>query len=489
MYKDASDIVVSYSEAYAPDCIRGGDLAPHSCYSHVRNLCRLAMRLQSEELERQQGAIHHILATWADDWGKSICNGASKLVLFECQSPDGVVHRLWFVLARAMFSPKAQWWIECAESAMSSSGPVGGELNFPMEVEIVSTRSLVCASVETVKVVTSDELALQLARLAGADRLRCWDTSYRIAVVPTLLRMVVIDRGNALSLNRRAPARSTNAAMSDVRAVLGGSGRHGFAEHANQFRGPVAHRPQRSARRGGSAVTPASSHQSASRREAELDAPQNLAIDDIPADILAEWAETDLANAAEIADELVSAMAGPIDEGLTRDAGPPEPPDMAPGASSSSAAEAGGGDAASMVAEVVGPDAGGTDAAGSSAATAMPRQLTGPSSLGYLYDVSNNKPAARLTDVWKNSVAIKCYKHGAKCTLAVAEWKLPSLEALRGWVSSAEWPPSDATSAQKAAMAVQHVAALRELRDAAVWPGRTRQGLIDEAAALDANIP
>lgn len=491
-YKDASGFVVSYSEAYASDHIRGRSLAPHSCYNHVRNICKVELRRRSEDLEREQSAMHNMLASWADDCGKLICNAASKLVLFECVLLDGGALRLWFLLARAMFSPKAQWWVECAESSSSSSGSsgaIGGDLSFPVEVEIVSARSLVCPSIETAKVVTSDELALQLARFAGAGRLRCWDMPYRIAEVPTLLKMVVGGHGAALPLGRRAAARSTNTAMSDVRAVLGGSGRQTFVEHAGLARRPVAPRPRRQARQDSGGVVAPSSQQPAGRGDSELDVPQSLAIDDIPADTLAEWAETDLASAAEIADEFADQGAPAIEAGPASDADPQEAPDMVPGVSSSSAAQAEGEDADAALVETVGPDEGDAPAAGDLPDAAARPRVIGPSSLGYMLDVSENKPAARLTAVWKGSVAIKCYKHGSKCTLAVAEWRLPSLEALRGWASSAEWPPSGTTTAQKEAMAKEHIATLRGLRDDAVWPGRTRQHLIDEAFVLDASAP
>ena len=50
-------------------------------------------------------------------------------------------------------------------------------------------------------------------------------------------------------------------------------------------------------------------------------------------------------------------------------------------------------------------------------------------------------------------------------------------------MAEGEWPPPGSDKHVKATMAEVHGARLVELRNAAVWPGRTRQSLLDEAAA------
>jgi hypothetical protein len=110
--------------------------------------------------------------------------------------------------------------------------------------------------------------------------------------------------------------------------------------------------------------------------------------------------------------------------------------------------------------------------------------ITGPDELGYLFDTRDMRRVGRLTPVYNKSVAVRCYLHGAACSVPVAEWKLPSLLDIRTWLGEAVTPPVNATADQKRALALPHADKLRARKDAAVWPGRTRQGIIDEARTV-----
>lgn len=111
-------------------------------------------------------------------------------------------------------------------------------------------------------------------------------------------------------------------------------------------------------------------------------------------------------------------------------------------------------------------------------------RVRGPCRQGYLYNRQTNAQIGRITAGFGTSVGVNCRLH-TKCSLAIAEWKLPPLAELRQWIATAERMPADADRDAKKAAADRHKDALRALIAQAVRPGRTRQHLIDEAAALD----
>ena len=112
------------------------------------------------------------------------------------------------------------------------------------------------------------------------------------------------------------------------------------------------------------------------------------------------------------------------------------------------------------------------------------RFVCGPNHLGYLRDRRFGQYYIARVTVFGGNTAVKCYVH-QHCSLAFAEWKLPKLQDLRCWAAEAERVDVRAEPAAKAVARDAHVAALRRLRDQAVWPGRTRQSLVDEASRFD----
>jgi hypothetical protein len=109
--------------------------------------------------------------------------------------------------------------------------------------------------------------------------------------------------------------------------------------------------------------------------------------------------------------------------------------------------------------------------------------ISGPTPMGYCTDTRNGRVCMRVTQVFnRTNVAIKCYTHSGKCTLAIPEWKLPPLASLRAWAARAQPVPAGASVAVKDAAIATHLGELKALRDQAVWPGRSRQSLVDEAA-------
>lgn len=80
-------------------------------------------------------------------------------------------------------------------------------------------------------------------------------------------------------------------------------------------------------------------------------------------------------------------------------------------------------------------------------------------------------------------MSVRCYLH-PKCSVALAEWKLPAAADMRRWILDAvRVEPTDSADT-KAEKAKAHMASMRALASSATKPGRTRQALIDEAAAV-----
>ena len=112
------------------------------------------------------------------------------------------------------------------------------------------------------------------------------------------------------------------------------------------------------------------------------------------------------------------------------------------------------------------------------------RRIRGPSQLGYFYDVARCRHVCRISNTFSNSVKISCYLH-EKCKVTLPEWRLPSRRHLQLWAASVDTAAE--TSAAEATRAQRHMGHLQELIAAAERPGRTRQSLIDEAAAAAEN--
>lgn len=108
--------------------------------------------------------------------------------------------------------------------------------------------------------------------------------------------------------------------------------------------------------------------------------------------------------------------------------------------------------------------------------------IRGPGPLGYFED-RTGRSMLRVTEKFKTSVGVKCLQHLGKCTLAMAEWMLPSRMALAAWALNATPFPDHATRDEKDRIIQVHLPELRVMRDAAIAPGRTWQSLLDEAAA------
>ena len=107
--------------------------------------------------------------------------------------------------------------------------------------------------------------------------------------------------------------------------------------------------------------------------------------------------------------------------------------------------------------------------------------VAGPSPSGYVTDRTTNLPILRISRV-HNNVCVKCYVH-QRCMLILSGWQMPHRTEICSWAAAAVRDPPDATFASRAQAAEAHIMQLKHIRAAVVWPGRTWDSVIAEAAA------
>lgn len=499
VYRDGSELVVRASDTIDGALLRGQRLQVQCCAPSARNLCKERLRRRGSDLEKAQDAMHKALCSWADAWGKAEANSATKLVLIESSGnadSSGAVatSRVWALLVKAVFSPKFQLWCEVGTKPEPVPDASPAALSFPVQVALVPSAGRVCPNLQAPSIMTSDEFALRLVEIGVGHRLAAWEMEYTLPDKPDLLHMVVAGRGPALALQPREGqpgARSRNDALLEVRALgqVNDSADHVVLRHRsarNRTREPTG----RGRGRGKGAPSEELLPEAANHGDPQPDVEGQVGVDVLVSESLLDMDPEDAAEVVECLDADAGVIAEVPDETGVSVLG------VASGELAQNAASVVGdrGEELERLVEVGGAPL--DDAAvDSPAQLPAPRELPpppspvrGPSDLGYLTDMRLGRSIGRLTAVWKGSVAVKCYLHGSTCTLAMAEWKLPGLGDVRNWLASAEVPPAGADGAAKKRMATAHVADLRRLRDAAIWPGRTRQSLVDEAAALDGEL-
>lgn len=134
--------------------------------------------------------------------------------------------------------------------------------------------------------------------------------------------------------------------------------------------------------------------------------------------------------------------------------------------------------------EIASPDA----VAGEDGQTDMPLAaapldlVSGPSAGGYMQDSRTHRHIARVSPVFNKSISIKCFQH-SRCQVAMAEWKLPARHTIAAWALNAELPSDGDTQEDREAKASRHMKDMKAIILHAQKPGRSRQALIDEAAA------
>lgn len=493
VFRPDGQFVVHFRDVKVPGALVGQGLKFHGCGQCGRNLCKTSLAEADRSVARRQDAIHRAITGWCDEWGKQVCNGVEVLVVFEASSRGRVCKRIWALLARAVFSPKFSSWVLCHPDNEFEGVELFPAL--PLEVSLTFGPSRLNPALEAPQIKTSDEIALMVAT-AGEDW-KARKASYDIADKPHLLTMLVKSVGEELETTKAPRSNVVNDALKDARAATSALAGTTFGEmpRVRRAAGQRSRTPRPCTSRG-----PSSGHAAASSTDPPLGAEQPADSPQHPPPLARPMEEEPVAPD----DDELTLEVGLGDLGISEadvveivlgTGGDIEQPTAAPRSSEEAGeTEGSSGEARGEVGNDPSEPAAAVADAGAGmeeSAVGLPPPapidssvfVRGPCRNGYMADSRYPGNAARLTAVWKGSVAVKCYVH-SKCSQAVAEWKLPALRDLRAWAADAERTPSGASAELREQAAAKHAQAFKALLAGAVRPGRTRQGLIDEAAAV-----
>lgn len=518
MYKCSDEFIVRHSDAMDAGAMRGGALQVSCCAASVRNCCKAKLGAEDGRLVSLQADIAQSINRCADKWGKTKCNSVSVLLESKCAPSSGPPVHLYAVCARAWFNPKYQLWCYCQVVDGSSDA-------FPFTLRLVSEGTRINPEAMTIKVRTTDELAADIARASLGGTFGLSEMEYAMPEGATDLMSMIVTARKAINLvTLRAPA---NRALQELRALTSAPGADGRAGAGGmEVRRAVAAARSKADRgnqgqhkRGGKETAPARptepgeppegvAAQSSAREGSEggaIDAPLIVGSDEVQVDPFEDFGAEDMAEIVDghrffLEDDGAD---GDADAWPARDAQDPAIVEAvaAMGAGNEQDEtpidDGGGSDAEMAVGEVQGegPELGASaspDATMSYEPHAEPivappplELITGPSGAGYFHDRRSRRHCAHISATFNNSVSIKCTAH-KNCRTAMAEWKLPSRQDIVLWILNMDAPHPDDTPADAARKAKEHQAQMRALRDSAVRPGRTRQALINEAAAAEA---
>lgn len=93
--------------------------------------------------------------------------------------------------------------------------------------------------------------------------------------------------------------------------------------------------------------------------------------------------------------------------------------------------------------------------------------VSGPIALGYFRHEGLDRDILRVSGPFtNNSMGVKCFQY-PRCTLAMAQWKLPAVEKLKEWALSIRPATRDDSPQAAHALTAEHLALLRAMRDEA----------------------
>ena len=190
-----------------------------SCNNVFRNHCKARLRSEGMPLFSLQDRWHKVFEMWCDGWKKEQTNSCRILIQFDAAVHDEV-HRFYVLLCRASFSPKASYYISCEPSGDNVARANSSDIEFPFDVSFIETISRVCPDVQIRQVVSSDELALQIARCCPFVAVQCYTLQYYDKIKENLKTMVVTGR-TALPVVK-APgtqAKKRNADLDDLKTL------------------------------------------------------------------------------------------------------------------------------------------------------------------------------------------------------------------------------------------------------------------------------
>lgn len=406
-----------------PECLDtsdllGGNLDSSCCATKLRNVCKAGLRAEGgEELVRRQEALHRWLGRLMDSFGKAECNNAEILLMFA--PVDGPARREFVLVVKATMQPKSQILCSCEWGGAFSEPAVTEPLQYPFDVRLALGSGRVCPQKHAPAFLTSDEFATSLARKATSwSAHRC---TYQLPATEDLRTMRVAASGELAGFAASAAPRrkaEVNDALDDLYALMG----HTQPARAGRTAAP----------RGGvhGRTTLGIEQEGAWEQLVGADNPDCEAVLDEEAQMIA---------------------LGDTDSNLD----------------SSDASQDQGQDAESDDAE---EHRDGPEKPVVYTCTAPDDLIEGPSASGYYYHKELGRSIIRQTAAFTNaSVGVKCYQHGAKCTLAMAAWKVPPPSALKAWALHCRPSVPGDSRATIDALCKEHLAELRRLRDAAVW--------------------
>lgn len=511
VYKDAGQYVVRHGDLPDDFEFRGRDLQISCCASSVSSVCKVALRREGIAMLTAHSGIVRSLNFCADKFGKERRNSVSVLLCVRCHSTTGTMTSIFALLVRAWYKPKWQLW--CLGDALQEPSTP------PFMVTLATTASRLSPELQIAKVCTTDELALSVARAADGGSYTIAELKYHMPHdIPNLLTMKVFAVEEMDTLLVRALA---NRALAELRGMSTDS----LAASANEGQGFAAW--QRSRRGGGNPQTGRrgnrasrqgsrgrSSHGVPMEVEPVMDEqgaevlplPPLVGVDEVGIDLFGDIDAEDMAEIIEGHTQFLEGADSDDEAPSDGDAHSATDPNVASdgaledalaelvdeGEASAGPLVAASGDGRSAASssregvpdEIASPDA----AAGEDGQTGMPLAaapldlVSGPSAGGYMQDSRTHRHIARVSPVFNKSISIKCFQH-SRCQVAMAEWKLPARHTIAAWALNAELPSDGDTQEDREAKASRHMKDMKAIILHAQKPGRSRQALIDEAAA------
>lgn len=448
------DFVVRRPDTLASGPMRGAGLRVGCCATNLRNICQAALKSEGgDDLAIRQNLNHRALCRVADSVGKISANAAEVLLLLEAASEGAQKRRKFVLLTRATMQPKSQVYIGCDWPESNNQSVDSPGLACPFEVRLASAGSRLCPRLESLAFRTSDELAADMAR--ESLEWRAFRCSYELPLGETLLYMRVsaIEPLSAFA----SPARAHKAKAKQRAGMVNNPALvdlMGLCQRQDVATTSFAMPPPPKA------VAGARLGCGRSGMEEALAPPLDLDLEGDSGDEVSEPEDQDGdADAAYDAQD-AGELAGMADDEVCI---------VSDEASSQSEGGADVEEAGDHERE--GMDQGIPDVVQTCAAPAD--LVDGPSALGYYYLRESGRTVARQTARFSNntSVAVKCYTHGSKCTLAMAWWKVPRPTQLQAWVLHTRPRLPGDTQEVVAQLCQEHLAELRRLRDLAAGPG------------------
>ena len=214
--KDGSKFIIGWEDILPPGSLLGQGLSLDGCTRCPRNLCKKELQERSRDLCKRQESVHTLLEKLCDKLGKARCGEAKVTVMVEIPVADGVI-RMFGLLLRAMFSPKYSIWFQL-DWADANGGSRNDEvLTFPFLLRLAEGKTWISPEQDCILLLTSDELALQIAQEGGPDGLRWFNLEYEHPEADPHLFDRQVTAATAMSIERVAATATKNQDLDDLK--------------------------------------------------------------------------------------------------------------------------------------------------------------------------------------------------------------------------------------------------------------------------------